>query len=186
MRCDASISEQAGCGGAAMARQSPGSKDKAAAAQVPCHHKTAPPWGWCSSGLEAALQLARRMSADAFMTQLDAGEEQQNTLAICRKVRSAILEAGLTAPMLTMRLVVQDDEEYDDDEDEDDEDEDDELARKDSGIIITELNHDGSEKFGIDVRTTPMSRVINKRTGHRSSFLPAGLQFRDRLKLYRS
>ncbi|CAK0787871.1 hypothetical protein CVIRNUC_011093 [Coccomyxa viridis] len=46
----------------------------------------------------------------------------------------------------------EDDEEYDDDEDDedDDEDEDDELARKDSGIIITELNHDGSDKLGTD------------------------------------
>ena len=77
-----------------------------------------------------------------------------------------IAEAGLTACVLIMQFAVQDDEEYDDDEDDedDDEDEDDELARKDSGIIITELNHDGSDKLGTDVRAASMLCAMSMRT----------------------
>ena len=51
------------------------------------------------------------------------------------------IKVGLTAFMMTKHLAMQDDEE------DEDEDEGDELARRDSGIIITELNHDGSEKL---------------------------------------
>lgn len=61
-------------------------------------------------------------------------------------------------------FAVQDDK----DEDEEDEDEeDDEMARKDSGIIITELNHDGSEKVVSDVSHHSVSR-------HPAQSLPAG------------
>ena len=82
-----------------------------------------------------------------------------------------IVKAGLTACMLIKQFAVQDDEEYDDDEDDedDDEDEDDELARKDSGIIITELNHDGSDKLGTDVRAAPMLCVMSMRTRRHTS-----------------
>ncbi len=82
-----------------------------------------------------------------------------------------IIEAGLTACMLIKQFAMQDDEEYDDDEDDedDDEDEDDELARKDSGIIITELNHDGSDKLGTDVRAAPMLCIMSMQTSRNSS-----------------
>ena len=46
-------------------------------------------------------------------------------------------------------MAAQDDEE--DDEDEDDEDDDDDIARK-AGVIIRELNQDGSAKSDTDVR----------------------------------
>ena len=82
-----------------------------------------------------------------------------------------IVEARLTACMLIKQFAMQDDEEYDDDEDDedDDEDEDDELARKDSGIIITELNHDGSDKLGTDVRAAPMMLCIMSMQTSRNS-----------------
>ena len=65
------------------------------------------------------------------------------------------------------RLAMQDDEEFDDDED--DQDEDDELAREGSGIIITELNHDGSDKLGTDVRAVLMLSVISMQTSCNSA-----------------
>ena len=73
--------------------------------------------------------------------------------------------------MLIKQFAMQDDEEYDDDEDDEDDDEDgdDELARRDSSIIITELNHDGSDKLGTDVRAAPMLCIMSMQTSRNSS-----------------
>ena len=73
------------------------------------------------------------------------------------------IKVGLTAFMMTKHLAMQDDEEDEDEEDDEDEDEGDELARRDSGIIITELNHDGSEKL-TDV--SPLLCVMSMETSH--------------------